>query len=295
MTADGQTKPAGIIVIADDLSGAAELANAAVQAGFSAEVQMRFWAGSDADVICVDTETRSLPPEAAGTLAGNVARSIAMTDPELVYKKCDSVLRGPIAAESLAIARALGRKRVLLIPANPSRHRVIRGGEYFVDGTPLAQTAFATDPDYPRRTSRVVDLLGSTSGIETPDVVSAVDVSSQAATVNAGTLPVGAVDFSTRFWQPKYVSPGQRRMQRATQCRRKDRPCLCAGAIPRGYPAGTSNVRNTESRFAPCPGDCSRRNCARIFWRVGRRLPQVYCANGARCCWLSEERSPCPG
>jgi hypothetical protein len=49
----------------------------AVQAGFSAEVQMRFCAGSDADVVCVDTETRSLPPEAADALAGKVARSIA--------------------------------------------------------------------------------------------------------------------------------------------------------------------------------------------------------------------------
>jgi uncharacterized protein YgbK (DUF1537 family) len=80
-----------------------------VQAGFSAEVQMRFCAGSDADVVCVDTETRSLPPEAADALAGKVARSIAAAHPELVYKKCDSVLRGPVAAESLAIARALAR------------------------------------------------------------------------------------------------------------------------------------------------------------------------------------------
>ena len=54
-----------IAVIADDLSGAAELANAAVQAGLSAEVQMRFHAASDADVVCVDTETRSLSHEAA--------------------------------------------------------------------------------------------------------------------------------------------------------------------------------------------------------------------------------------
>lgn len=199
MNAECQAKPAGIIVIADDLSGAAELANAALQAGLSAEVQMHFCAGSDADVVCVDTETRSLPPEAATALAGEVARATAVVHPELVYKKCDSVLRGPIAAESLAIARALGRKRVLLVPANPSRQRIIRGGEYFVDGTPLAQTMFATDPEYPRRTSRVVELLGqppdSTPGIETPDVISAADLANLAATVDTDTLPVGGVDF----------------------------------------------------------------------------------------------------
>ena len=199
MNAGHQAKSARIIVIADDLSGAAELANAAVQAGFSAEVQMRFCAGSDADAVCVTTESRSLPPEAAAALAGEVARAIAAAHEELIYTKCDSVLRGPIAAESLAIARALGRKRVMLIPANPSRQRIIRGGEYFVDGTPLAQTAFATDPEYPCRTSRVVELLGqppdSTPGIETPDVISAADLANLAATVDTDTLPVGGVDF----------------------------------------------------------------------------------------------------
>jgi D-threonate/D-erythronate kinase len=195
VNAGHQTKSAGIVVIADDLSGAAELANAAVEAGFSAEVQMRFRAGSDADVVCVDTETRSLAPEAAAALAGESARAVAAVHPELVYKKCDSVLRGPIAAESLAIARALGRQRVLLVPANPSRRRIIRGGEYFVDGIPLAQTAFAADPEYPCRTSRVVELLGNTPGIESPDVVSAGDLARLAATVDAGTLPAGGVDF----------------------------------------------------------------------------------------------------
>ena len=70
MNATRHRTSAKIIVIADDLSGAAELANAALQAGFSAEVQMHFCPGTDADVVCVDTETRSLPPEAAAAFAG---------------------------------------------------------------------------------------------------------------------------------------------------------------------------------------------------------------------------------
>jgi D-threonate/D-erythronate kinase len=184
-----------IVVIADDLSGAAELANAAVQFGRSAEVQMRFHAATDADVICVDTETRSLSPEAAAARVEEVARSVATIRPKLVYKKCDSVLRGPVAAESLAISRALGKERVLLVSANPSRQRIIRGGQYFVAGTPLAQSPFASDPEHPRQTSSVVELLGNASGIETPDVTSAEDLERLAATVDVDTLPAGAVDF----------------------------------------------------------------------------------------------------
>lgn len=184
-----------IAVIADDLSGAAELANAALQAGYSAEVQSRFFAESNAGVICVNTETRSLPPEEAARHVEEVARSIAVCHPALVYKKCDSVLRGPVAAESLAIARALGKKRVRLISANPNRRRIIRGGEYFVDGIPLARTVFADDPEFPRQSSKVTELLGNAPGIDTPDVVSPGDLARQAATVDADTLPAGALEF----------------------------------------------------------------------------------------------------
>ena len=112
---------------------------------------------------------------------------------------------------------------MLLIPANPSRHRVIRGGDYFVDGIPLAQTAFATDPEYPRRTSCVVELLGNTPGIETPDAVSATDLSRLAATVDAGTLPVGAVDFFSALLATK-VRPVR------AKARAADRAMLAEGS-----------------------------------------------------------------
>src|SRR5262249_50022835 len=114
---------------------------------------------------------------------------------KLVYKKCDSVLRGHVAAECLAVTRATGKQRVLLIPANPSRQRIIRGGDYFVDGVPLAQTAFARDPDHPRKSSRVSELVGPAPGIEIPDVVSIEDLSRRAATIDKNILPAGGVDF----------------------------------------------------------------------------------------------------
>lgn len=199
-----------IVVIADDLSGAAELANAAVAAGFSAEVQTGTPARpfaltvSTADVVCLDTDTRRLVPEKAGEAAGEIARGVAAIHPALVYKKCDSVLRGAVAAESLAIARALGRNRVLLVPANPSRNRVIRGGEYFVDGVPLAQTPFANDLDHPRRSSLVAELLGPAPGIEIPDTVSAADLDRHAATVDDHTLPAGGVDFFQAILRAKF-------------------------------------------------------------------------------------------
>lgn len=213
-----------IAVIADDLSGAAELANAALAAGFSAEVQTRFCADSVAGVICVDTASRSLPPALAAARVAEVARSIAVASPGFVYKKCDSVLRGSVAVEALAIARAFGRKRVLLIPANPSRQRLIRDGQYYINGVPLAQTAFATDPEHPRRTSQVAELVGHAPGVETPDATSAADLLLRAQKMEADTLPAGGVDFFNALLETKWPAPHQAR--RTDQAGRAQGPSL---------------------------------------------------------------------
>jgi uncharacterized protein YgbK (DUF1537 family) len=184
-----------IVVLADDFSGAAELAEIAVRAGLSAELQMQFTPEAEADVLCVDADTRPLSAEAAAARFAEIGRAVAAVRPAMVFKKCDSVLRGHVAAESRPLAAALGKARVLLVPANPSRGRIIRGGEYLVHGVPLAETAFARDPEHPRRTSRVAELLGDTAGICFPDVPDAAAVAALAQTVGASTLPVGAADF----------------------------------------------------------------------------------------------------
>jgi hypothetical protein len=185
-----------IAVIADDLSGAAELAGAALRHGLSAEVQTVFTRRTDADVICVDTDTRSLSPKAAAHAAGEAARHVAEANPEWIYKKVDSVLRGHVLAELKAIMTAAGRLRTILISANPSRKRVIRDGHLFVDDQPLHATAFARDPEHPRTTSRVADLLGGDlSGVDAPDAGSTADLIRHAALVDDGTLAAGGVEF----------------------------------------------------------------------------------------------------
>ena len=185
-----------IVVLADDLSGAAELANAALRHGLSAEVQTVFDPSAAGEVICFDTDGRSRSPVEAAEAARAAARQVAAAAPAWIYKKCDSVVRGHVRAEITAIMAATGHARALLIPANPSRGRVIRGGHLFVDELPLHRTAFALDPEHPRTTSRVADLLGGDlSGILVPDVESAQDLARQAAAVDAATLPCGGVDF----------------------------------------------------------------------------------------------------
>jgi uncharacterized protein YgbK (DUF1537 family) len=187
-----------IVVLADDLSGAAELAGIAVQRGLSAEVQTRFNADANAKVICVDTDSRMSSPVLAAARVALITREVAAARPDWIFKKCDSVLRGPVLAESRAMAEACGADSLVLIPANPSRGRTIRGGQYFIGAQPLHETHFAHDLIHPRLTSDVATLLGGDlANVRVPDVQSRAGVIEEARKLDPTALPVGAADFFT--------------------------------------------------------------------------------------------------
>lgn len=184
-----------IVVIADDLTGAAELAGAAHQRGLRAEIQTRFDTSSPADLVAIDTDTRSLSPDQAARQVAELARVIQASNPDWIYKKTDSVLRGNVRHEIEALLEVTGHTRSMFVPANPSKGRLIRDGQYFVNGVPLNETAFAQDPDHPRKTASVAELLGPASRIQIPDIGSASDVTQCAGSVDDQTLPAGGVDF----------------------------------------------------------------------------------------------------
>lgn len=185
-----------IVVIADDLSGAAELAGVAVDMGLTAEVQTRFSPLATSRVVCLDMEGRSLRADAAAAQAEAVYRAVVASRPEWVFLKFDSVLRGNIAAQIAATLEAGRLIRAVLITANPRRGRTIRNGTYFVEGVALDQTAFANDPVYPCATSSVRELLGTEDRrIITPDAGSTNDLKEWAGRVDDGTLAAGSADF----------------------------------------------------------------------------------------------------
>jgi uncharacterized protein YgbK (DUF1537 family) len=112
--------------------------------------------------------------------------------PAWISKKTDSVMRGHLRAEIEAILDAAGLDECVLIPANPSKGRVIREGHYFIEGVPLHETIFAHDPDHPRRSAEVRELLGESRRIHTPDAVTLEDLPRH---LPAHTLAAGAADF----------------------------------------------------------------------------------------------------
>ncbi len=151
-----------IVVVADDLTGAAEIAGAARRYGLTAEVHIDQLLPSDADVRVVDANSRSCPSSIAAAKVSQIAQQALMQQPTLIFKKVDSVLRGPVAAELTAMKDTLGASQVLMVNANPRKGRTVTNGCLSIDGRPLQSTAFACDPEHPRTTSQIVELLSLT-------------------------------------------------------------------------------------------------------------------------------------
>jgi uncharacterized protein YgbK (DUF1537 family) len=175
--------------LADDLSGALDAAAAFHHAG--RRVRIVLSAGdclaADDAVTGVTTETRNAPPAiAADVVAATIARGQAQ-GARLVYKKIDSTLRGPVAAEIAALAQRLPGTRILLAPANPAVGRTVRDGVLLVHGVPVGETEFARDPVSPVREGNLHRLLGGAGGaaVVVADAGSAADLEAAVARMDA--------------------------------------------------------------------------------------------------------------
>lgn len=200
-----------ILVLADDFSGAAEMAGIAHHLGFSAEVQTRFDPDSVSQVVALDTQTRALPRQKAVDRLQTILDTIENHPYAWIYKKVDSVMRGHVLAETESIMSKTGLDMAVIISANPSKGRVVRNGHYWIHQTPLHETIFAEDPTYPAHTSNVLNLLGAATrqvvhtvasfdskpshGVLVPDIDLPTDITSWAKWLPSPCLAVGGVDF----------------------------------------------------------------------------------------------------
>jgi uncharacterized protein YgbK (DUF1537 family) len=197
-------------VISDDLTGAAELGAVGLRYGMAAEIVAGGEPSGNAELVCVDTSSRSCAPDEAARRTAAAARVLKAARANWIYKKVDSVLRGHVISELEALMKELGLNLALLVPANPLLGRVIRDGKYYVRGKPIDQTEFANDPEYPRKSSSVKELLGTGSfpirliqwpasvpeaGIAVGEAGAPPDLQRWAASQNARMVAAGGAEY----------------------------------------------------------------------------------------------------
>lgn len=149
-----------IAVIADDFTGAAEIGGIGLRHGLNVVIETEPVNGDDADLLIIATDTRSMEEGDAAKHIKYITRELLTLNPEMIYKKVDSVLRGNIKSEVMAQMEATGQNRAIIIAANPIFKRIISGGQYFIDDIPLNETCFASDPHHPVLSSMVTKVIG---------------------------------------------------------------------------------------------------------------------------------------
>jgi uncharacterized protein YgbK (DUF1537 family) len=126
-----------ICILADDLTGACDAAAPFVRP----DRTVRVWLGpsisfpASEPVQAIHTASRTLPPRDAATAVVGAAGQLPHAPDTLIFKKVDSTLRGPIAAELIALQQALNARAILFAPAFPATGRVVRNGVLEIRGS----------------------------------------------------------------------------------------------------------------------------------------------------------------
>ncbi len=155
-----------LLVIADDFTGALDTGvqfasrGADTRVMTDAAIDLRR-VREDASVLVVNAGTRHLPAEKAYNAVFAIVDQAVKEKIPYVYKKTDSGLRGNIGAELSAAMDAAGVDRMAFIPAFPQMDRVTRRGIHYINGTPVAQSVFGSDPFEPVRCSDVGKIVGA--------------------------------------------------------------------------------------------------------------------------------------
>lgn len=124
-----------LAILADDLTGALDASAPFAGTGMRVRVAVRpaglAAALIGADVVAVSTGSRDMDPQAArAAVAGVLARLPAGVR---LFKKVDSRLKGPVAAE----LAAFGPGPLLVVPALPEFGRMVRGERVVGHGVPV--------------------------------------------------------------------------------------------------------------------------------------------------------------
>lgn len=149
-----------ILALADDMTGALEVGAKFSAGGIRTLVSAMASPSSSASVLVLDTETRHCSPELASQEVRRFVLGSGAVNPRLIYKKTDSTLRGNISAELRALRELYPTWRIGYAPAYPELGRTVKKGVLYVNGVPVAETAYARDPINPIHTSSVPEILG---------------------------------------------------------------------------------------------------------------------------------------
>ncbi len=135
----GEMLSVSLVIVADDLTGALDSVEPFATAGLPSVAAVSIESApkalaSGARVVAINTESRDVSEGEARRRIEAAWRAAAPHSPEGVFKKIDSRMKGHVAVETGALARASGRSRVVICPAAPDVGRHVEAGRLFGQG-----------------------------------------------------------------------------------------------------------------------------------------------------------------
>lgn len=125
-----------VVIIADDLTGASDTGVKYKKSGFRTMVETEYgeenrWDDQwlkQYDVLSINTNTRLADSKDAYLRVHRLTKQVLGLEPEYIYKKIDSLLRGNPAAELNAVMDAAHSDLALVVPSFPENGRTMTGG-----------------------------------------------------------------------------------------------------------------------------------------------------------------------
>lgn len=126
-----------LIILADDLTGAADCAARCHAAGIAATITLPgARVHESGGAICCTSDSRHLPADLAARRVRELAADLSEHAGSIWYKKIDSTLRGHLGQELDALLATLGRSCALVCPAFPAQRRGLSNGYLVIDPAP---------------------------------------------------------------------------------------------------------------------------------------------------------------
>lgn len=150
------------LIIADDFTGANDTGVQLCKRGIDTEV---LFAGkplaADISSIVIDTESRTILPEAADKSVRIALEKVDFSQFDYVMKKIDSTIRGNIVEECRAVCDYYKPEIIVCAPALPVLGRTTENGIQHLNGVRICETEVAKDPINPVCEDNLVNILTS--------------------------------------------------------------------------------------------------------------------------------------
>ena len=165
-------------ILADDLTGACDAAAcfAPLIGPVAVLVSPEHNPMHSAGDAVINTQSRLLKPEKARAVLLSLGKQLS--GKQVIFKKIDSALRGPVGAELAGLSEGLGERTIICAPAIPRIGRTTKDGVIYDSGLPLDRTPYSRDSASPVGSANIAQILSRTGEIrcEIPDAESEEDL-----------------------------------------------------------------------------------------------------------------------